>query len=301
MKILKELWIYFLKQMGNESGVFTAFIPLIASGLDIAYDSIWGQSSRNDYANQQAELTRQDLDFRMKSWEEQKALIAQDNATKKGAYDFAVAEYNKKEIQRKDYMAKTEAALNEPTYKYDQNVVKSNVDLVTQELDQQMAEQRPQVLENLATRGVRTSGISETALAPINKAYTEGLATATTKYTLEELLAQRAAETQRYNDRLKYLSGVAGTGGTMPSAPGTSLNPATPDSSSYYNAQNDVNALPLYQNQINANYLNRLLNGAGYAYNNANTGGANDSLSTNLGLRSSNPNLNLNYNPYGGR
>jgi hypothetical protein len=257
-----------------------AFIPLIATGASIAYDQISGTAERESYANKQADLATQDLDFRMKSWEEQKALIQEQNDLNKGAYDFAVSEYNRKS-------AVAEAKLAEPTYKYNQDVVNSNVELVKQQLDKQMATQRPQILENLSTRGVRTSGISESALAPINKSYTEGLATATTQATLAELLAQRTAEAQRQADILKYYGGVS-----QPTSPTLSQYPSTPDTSSYYNTMSDVNALPLYNQQITANYINQLGSAAGYAYNNW----GNDTLNTNLYNRSSKLNAE-GYNP----
>ena len=272
------------------------FIPLIATGAGMAYDELVGKPERQSYTDKQSELMAKDADFKTKTWEEQKKITQAENLQKQNAYDFAEKAYKDQEVVRQAertrqaaYIKSTQDMLNEPVQQYDQRNVDTTVGMVKQQLDKQIADQRPGVLEGLATRGVRSSGISASALAPLDVAYNQNLAGATSNATMAELLAARTAQNQRFNDRLNFNRSIVGMpisgSSSIPGAPNFSQYPALPDNSNNLRAQLEQYALPLYNSRVTAGNINSLIGGVGYAYEKggfgSGGGGGNESINVN--------------------
>ena len=204
------------------------FIPLIASGISTAYDIFVGRKERQAFAERQEELARQDFEYRKQNREQQ------------------IAIWDK-------YVAETQALLAKDTYKYNQDLVDANIRKVELAVEERFAKQRPRILENLSTRGVRTSGISEYPLGQLEAEKGRSIADATAKYTTEELIAERNAAEYRKNQKIAFSQSLLNPG-QQPYAP-------YPSRDNLNRAGIESAYLPLYNSDI----LNRNIRDMGKA------------------------------------
>lgn len=216
-----------------------AAVPIVTTAAGLAYDQVVSKPSRDKAANDAKNISERAYNQQMEDFEWRKAEAAKQEAT------------------RKEYLAKLEAFTKSlPDTGYDQKMLDTKLGLVKAASDKQYAEQRPQVLDNLATRGVRSSGIGEYSLNKLDVARAGTMDTATSNFTIEQLIADRAAKTAKNNAIMSYYQAAA-------ASPGTPL-PALPDSSGLVNAQINQANQPLVNNAVIQALLQQA--GQGIAY-----------------------------------
>lgn len=253
-----------------------AFIPFIATGATMAYDQLVGKPEREKAASNAANIQGQDLDFRRQQWEEQKGRIDKQ--------DLLQQQQNE---ERKALLAGLKSySEGLPDTGYNQGVLNTKLKGVEQGVAEDIAARRPQILQNLATRGVRTSGISEFPLSELERQRVSTLGNARTQFTLEQLLADRAAQQAKQTAMMNYYTTALG----HPMSTTLGQYPNAPDSTSYTNSRINEAYMPLYNYQTLAPMVKDLGTGLGYAF------GGNPGSSASMGPVDSSVSTLLNRN-----
>lgn len=172
-----------------------------------------------------------------------------------------------------------------PVEPYSQEIVDTQYKLGRTPIQEQAGELRKQALENLAVRGVRSSGISEAPMRAIGTQEQKSLNALRTSLTLQELIAARERKQNRSNQQYQYTAGLA-AGGTA--APGMIAG------------ANESNYLQALYNQaaVNQQYNQQIagaLGGLGYSLGQLYGGTSTTQTASGGSLPVS---LSLYYNPY---
>ena len=100
--------------------------------------------------------------------------------------------------------------LNQPVTTYPQAAIDTAMAGVEETLAKQVAEVRPQLLTDLAVRGIKSSGISEYPLNQLEQKRLESLGEARRTYELTKLNADYQANLTRQNQKAQLLSALTG-------------------------------------------------------------------------------------------
>lgn len=201
---------------------------LVATGVGLAYDQFVSKPERERAASNATKIQQQEFDRQMGVYSAEKA-------------------------KRDAYLEKYESFVNNlPDTGYDQGVIDAKYQNVLDSVNTQAGTQRKQILNNLATRGVRTSGISEQSLGDLERRKLDSLATARNNLTIEQLLADRTARTNKANAIASFYATASGGAPQMPSS--TALT----------NAQINEANQPLYNNAVLQSLLSYAGQAAGY-------------------------------------
>jgi hypothetical protein len=195
-----------------------ATIPLITTAAGIAYDQLVSKPERESAADKITGINQ-------------------------AAYDKQVAE-------RAKYSKAYEEFLNTPVQAYDEEIIKTKLAVVNQQIKDSTAAERPKILQSLATRGVRTSGIGQESLNALDQKNATTYGNAVSSFTLEQLIAQRQAEQVREQQKANYYGTMIG---------------AAPSNTGVVNSQTNQALMPLYNDQMLQGLLKYLGMSTAYA------------------------------------